>query len=55
LPINQAFYLGAHNAGSQVFDKTCQSTQNEEITQMLQDGKRESRTKTRKSFGSLTF
>lgn len=39
LPINQAFYIGAHNAGSQVFEKTCQSTQKQDITQMLQDGK----------------
>ncbi|CAO3619662.1 unnamed protein product [Mucor hiemalis] len=38
LPINQAFYLGAHNAGSHVFNESCQGTQTKDITQMLTDG-----------------
>jgi hypothetical protein len=35
LPINQAFYLGAHNAGSHVFEK---SSQKQDIPQLLEDG-----------------
>ncbi|KAG2198961.1 hypothetical protein INT47_013145, partial [Mucor saturninus] len=38
LPLNQAFYLGAHNAGSHVFDKPCQGSQTQDISQMLEDG-----------------
>ncbi|KAI9269733.1 hypothetical protein EDC94DRAFT_656767 [Helicostylum pulchrum] len=35
LPINQAFYLGAHNAGSHVFEK---SSQKQDIPELLEDG-----------------
>lgn len=38
LPINQAFYLGAHNVGSHVFNKPCQGSQTQDISQMLEDG-----------------
>jgi hypothetical protein len=53
LPINQAFYLGAHNAGSHVFDKACQSTQNLDITQMLQNGKKKKKKKKKRKSISL--
>ncbi|KAI7899220.1 uncharacterized protein BX663DRAFT_555088 [Cokeromyces recurvatus] len=40
IPINQAFYLGAHDAGSDAFSTatSCHSTQSNDVSQMLQDG-----------------
>ncbi|KAG0746648.1 hypothetical protein G6F57_005311 [Rhizopus arrhizus] len=38
LPINQGFYLGAQNAGSQVFKGECQASQDASIIKMLEDG-----------------
>ncbi|KAI9481720.1 MAG: hypothetical protein EXX96DRAFT_618640 [Benjaminiella poitrasii] len=39
IPVNQAFYLGAQNAGSNVFgNDSVHSTQSNDISQMLQDG-----------------
>lgn len=38
LPVNQAFYLGANNAGSHVFSNDCQVKQQNDIPQILKDG-----------------
>ncbi|CEG66824.1 hypothetical protein RMATCC62417_03340 [Rhizopus microsporus] len=40
LPVNQAFYLGANNAGSHVFSNDCQVKQQNDIPQILKDGAR---------------